>query len=64
MSSYVFDKYRKEKCEFCLRNVKCSRTEQDIILCSSASFYKGSQDAHLLTDEEIEELDGKFLKEL
>lgn len=63
MSSYLFDKYRKDKCESCLRAGrrldKCSQTEHDIILCSSSSFYKGPDDENLLSEKEKQELEGE-----
>lgn len=52
MSSYLFEKYRKDRCADCLRSVKCEKTEHDIILCSQSAYYKGPLDKDLLSVEE------------
>jgi len=56
MGSYLFDKYQGNRCDICLRSRKCAKSEHDIILCSSSSYYKGPGDENLLSKEEKQEL--------
>ena len=54
--SYVFELYRKNRCANCVRSPVCGKVEQDLILCSLNSFFKGSGDWELLSAEERKRL--------
>jgi hypothetical protein len=55
--TFLFNKYREDRCQNCLRASKCNPSDVDILLCSINNYYKGADDVNLPSQEEREELE-------
>jgi hypothetical protein len=59
----VFDLYKKDKCEKCIRQSKCCCSYLEMIMCSQYNFFKGrSQSEECKNDPEYSDIDMKRMK--